>query len=67
MMDLNATATRETTRSINVAFTPEKLATLIQRGSLHVADFNCLDDNAKTSVWQMLFASAAMPHLSAAE
>lgn len=67
MMDLNATLPRATTQSINLSFTPEILASLIQRGRLHASDFNCLDDSAKAHVWQMLLASVAGPHTHVTE
>lgn len=44
---------------INLAITSEALESLIQNGSLHAADFNCLDIASKTSVWRILLSSAS--------
>ncbi len=46
-------------QNINLAITPETLASLIQSGSLHAADFSCLDLASKTSVWRVLLSSAS--------
>ena len=49
---------RQNTSRINLAITPETLAFLIQNGSLHAADFSCLDLASKTSVWRILLSSS---------
>lgn len=45
--------------SIHFAFEQDKLESLIREGKLHAADFNCLDQTSKRTVWNLLLATAA--------
>lgn len=44
---------------IHLAFEQDKLESLIREGKLHAADFNCLDQTSKRTVWNLLLATAA--------
>ncbi|WP_299791980.1 hypothetical protein [uncultured Shewanella sp.] len=39
--------------NVNISISSKKLAQLIQSGSLCAADFRCLDQESKQTVWQM--------------
>lgn len=50
---------QQSSHTIHLAFSEERLKTLIAEGKLHAADFNCLDKPSKRTVWSMLLAAAA--------
>jgi hypothetical protein len=41
---------------VNIAISPNTLASLIKEGSIHVMDFKCLDKQAKQIVWGLFLA-----------
>ena len=44
--------------TIEVAFEPHILESLIRAGKLHASDFNCLNQHSKQNVWSMLRSAA---------
>jgi len=50
---------QQSRHTIHLAFSEDRLQTLIAEGKLHAADFNCLDKPSKRSVWSMLLATTA--------
>lgn len=47
------------TDCVNLAIAPDVLATLVEKGQLHVTDFRCLDLSSKQIVWKMFLSLAA--------
>lgn len=45
--------------TIHLAFTPDRLESLMRQGKLHATDFNCLDNKSKRTVWGVLLSVAA--------
>ena len=50
---------KRNSQPINLAITPDTLESLIQNGSLHAADFSCLDLASKASVWRILLSNTS--------
>jgi hypothetical protein len=44
--------------TVKLAIAPEVLASLVEKGQLHAADFRCLDLGSKQIVWKMLLTLA---------
>jgi hypothetical protein len=44
--------------AVRLAIAPEVLASLVEKGQLHAADFRCLDLGSKQIVWKMLLSLA---------
>lgn len=44
--------------TVRLAIAPEVLASLVEKGQLHAADFRCLDLGSKQIVWKMLLSLA---------
>jgi hypothetical protein len=55
----SAQLAKQANHSIHLAFEQDTLEALIQAGKLHAADFNCLDQTSKRTVWSMLLSVAA--------
>jgi hypothetical protein len=44
--------------TVRLAIDPEVLASLVEKGQLHAADFRCLDLGSKQIVWKILLSLA---------
>jgi hypothetical protein len=44
--------------TVRLAIAPEVLASLVEKGQLHAADFRCLDLSSKQIVWKILLSLA---------
>jgi len=53
-MIMKLTAEHHSTETIQVAFDPQTLASLLSAGKLHASDFSCLNNHSKQNVWSML-------------
>lgn len=45
---------------LKLAIKPQVLAALLANGHLHAADFRCLDNGSRQTVWRMLLALAGV-------
>jgi hypothetical protein len=50
---------RQGTGHIHLAFSQDRLESLIREGKLQASDFNCLDKSSKRTVWSLLLSVAA--------
>jgi hypothetical protein len=42
---------------VHIAISPNVLASLIERGTIHAIDFRCLDIDSKKTVWKLFLST----------
>lgn len=45
---------------VHIAISPNALASLIESGTIHAADFKCLDADSKKMVWKLFLSSVEL-------
>jgi hypothetical protein len=45
---------------VHIAISPNALAALIESGTIHAADFKCLDADSKKTVWKLFLSSVKL-------